>query len=242
MTFVHRVAAVGGREVRLGLWVEALSAWPALAWARELEAAVRGAARRETEALAAYLPLLDLSEVGARAGPGRLAGVLDAAREAELEACLLVLESPGRSAAADSLGPPPDPVLESLTLGHRKAAARGLRGPLLDRVLKDPDPRVVAEVLRNPRLRESEVLAIASRRPCPEEVLRRLVRAEAWICRPAVRRAVALNPYAPPRLAIALLPTLSSADLLEVADQGVLHEAVRAAALVVRGWGSGRVT
>jgi len=104
MTFLHRVAAVQGREVRLGLWAEALSAWPALAWARELEAAIRGAARRETEALAAYLPLLDFSGEWRPDGPGRLADALTAAREAELEACLLVLESPGRSAAAEHSG------------------------------------------------------------------------------------------------------------------------------------------
>ncbi|MBI5443448.1 MAG: hypothetical protein HY900_19820, partial [Deltaproteobacteria bacterium] len=117
------------------------------------------------------------------------------------------------------------------------AAARGLRGPLLDRLLKDPDPRVVREILRNPRLRESEVLAIASRRPCPTDVLRWLARAEAWIFRPAVRRALVLNPFTPPELSLALLPTLSATELLEVADQGPVHRAIRAGAETVREWG-----
>lgn len=235
--FVRRVASVEGRESRLALWAEALATLSPAEAAGELEGVLRGSVRRCGQCLTAYLPLVDLGEVSARAGAGRLAGVLEVARSAEFEACALVLESHGRAAAPEALGPPPDPVLESLTLGHRKAAARGPRGPLLDRLLRDPDPRVVAQVLMNPRLREAEVLAIASRRPCPVEVFRLLARAEAWICRPSVRRAVALNPHAPLGLAVALLPTLTRPELLELAAEPTVPEALRWAATAVRAWG-----
>lgn len=234
---VRRIVSVLGREARLALWAEALAALPPPEAARELDEVVRGAAARGEECLVAYLPLVDLCDLAARVGAGRLADVLEAAREADREASLLILESHGRSGLPAELGPPPDPVLDTLTLGHRKAAARGLRGPLLDRILRDPDPRVVAEVLRNPRLRESEVLAIASRRPCPAEVFHLLARAEAWVCRPAVRRAVALNPCAPLALAVALLPTLTAPELADLAGQPSLPEALRWAARTVRGWG-----
>jgi hypothetical protein len=129
--------------------------------------------------------------------------------------------------------------LDSRTLGQRKAAARGRRSPLLDRLLTDPDPRVVREVLRNPRLREWEVVAIASRRPCPGEVLELLAASETWLRRPAVRRAMVFNPHTPPRLALALAVLLTAPELGEVAQRERLHPAVRDGAVQILGWRRG---
>lgn len=232
---LRRLAAVD-EAARLPLWAEAIAAGGARFGAEVLERAVRGAALRETAAVAAYAPLLDVPALTERVGPGRMADVLAAAREAELEGCLLLLEHPGPPARRESLGPPPDPVLETLSLGHRKAAARGSRGTLLDRLLRDPDPRVVGELLRNPHLREGEVLAMASRRPCPEEVFWLLVRAGYWLRRPAVQHAVVLNPYAPPGLAVALAVLLADPALDAVRQEKGLHPAVREGALAILGW------
>lgn len=232
----RRIASIEGRDARLALWAEALVRLDPAEAARELDLAVRGVWAGDSWALAAYLALVDLPSISDRTGPGRLAAVLEAARDDDLAACLLLLEDPGRRKATESLGPPPDPVVESLTLGHRKTAARGPRNPLLDRLLKDPDARVVAELLRNPRLREVEVLAIASRRPCPDGVFWHLARSEVWLRRPPVRRAVVQNPYAPPRLAVPLLVTLSRLDVAEIAEQEGLHPGVRAGAREVLGW------
>jgi hypothetical protein len=190
----------------------------------------------DPDATVAYLPLLDLPRFSELAGPDRLAAVLLEARAAASEGCVLLLEYPGPSRDSGDLAAPPDPLIERLSLGHRKTAARGVRGPTLDRILQDPDPRVVEELLRNPRLRESEVLAIAARRPSLERVFWSLARCERWIQRPAVRRAVALNPYAPPRLAAAVVVTLGERDLLDIAGEAGLHPAVRDAALLVTEW------
>jgi FXSXX-COOH protein len=233
---MRRLAAVPGDEARRALWAEALETLPAAVAAHVLDRVVREAARRRPEAVAAYLPLLDLPALAERVGPGALAAILAAAQAEEREGCLLLLEYGGAPAARGDVGPPPDPLLESLTLGHRKTAARGPRSSVLDRVLRDPDPRVVGEVLRNPRLREGEVLAIASRRPCPEAVFWLLPRRSGWLRRPAVQRAVVQNPYAPPRLAAALCPLLRDPDLEEVANDEGLHPAVREGALLVLSW------
>jgi hypothetical protein len=233
---IRRISAVEGRQSRLALWGEALRALPPEDAAGSLDRAVRRAALRDSRAWAAFLPLLDLPALKERVGPGRLSAVLLAAREADQEGALLLLEHPGPALGRSQLGPPPDPVLETLSLGHRRAAARGPRKPLLDRILKDPDVRVVAEVLRNPRLRESEVLAIASRRPCPEPVFRLLVRAESWIRRPAVQVALVQNPFAPPQLAAVLTALLADPVLSEVSSERGLHPAVRDGALRVLAW------
>ncbi len=230
-----RIAAVAGSEARLALWAEQAAGTPAAA-ARAFDQVVRAAAARNEVAVAAYLPLLDLPGLARRSAPGCLAAVLDAAQELALEGCLLLLEHPGPARRPADLGPPPDPLLEGVTLGHRKAAARGGRSALLDRLLRDPDPRVAVEVLRNPRLREAEVVAVAARRPCGEAVFRALARSERWIRRPAVRVALASNPHAPPQLAAALTVLLTEPELGELANDSGLHPAVRDGARQVLRW------
>ncbi len=233
---LRALASLDTVDVRLARWAEMLRAQGPEASARLLDDTVRGAALREPDALRAYLPLLDLSALSEQAGAGRLAEVLEAARADDREGCLLLLEYPGAARRLESEKPVSDPVLAEVSLGHRKAAARGVRGSLLERILKDPDPRVVAEVLRNPRLRESEVLAIASRRPCPPAVFDSIVRTGSWVTRPAIQRAIAFNPYAPPRLASALCVLLASPDLVAVSNDGGLHPGVRDGALQVLRW------
>jgi hypothetical protein len=233
---IRRIASVEGRAARLNLWAETVRVRTAVEAASLLEALVRRASIRDPDATAAYLPLLDLPTFTELASPGRLASVTVAAQEQGDEGCLLLLEHPGPSPAPQHAGPPPDPAIEVLTLGHRKTVARSRRSPMLERVLKDPDPRVVAEMLRNPGLRESEVLAVASRRPCPEEVFWLLTRAERWIRRSTVRRAMAANPHSPPRLAGALVVLLPEPDLVDIAQDEGLHSVVRSGALLVLKW------
>lgn len=131
----------------------------------------------------------------------------------------------------DDAGPRRDAELGGLTLGHRKQLARTERAP--DRVRRlalDDDPRVIAELLLNPRVTEPLVVAIAARRPVPVEVLRQVIRSPRWGVRRLVRRALALNPYSPPSLVNPLLAQLDATDLREVAASTVLHPAVRDAA------------
>jgi hypothetical protein len=233
--FGRVVAAAGVHSVRQGLWCEALRSREPPEAARMVDIAVRRA-RGGAEGLAVYLPLVDYRTLREKVGEARLQAVREAARAEGCDAALLPLEDLGPPGGPDRIGPPPDPICDRMTLGHRKAAARGMRSPLLERLLKDPDPRVVAQALRNPRLVEREVVSIASRRPCPEDVFHHLAASPRWIARAAVQRAVTLNPYAPPRLAAALLVCLPGEDLLEIAKTKGLHPAVRCGALEVRRW------
>lgn len=235
-TWLRHLTAVPGLGLRRALWGECLRRGPATAAARRLEGVVMGAAVGQSAAVAAYLPLVDLPSLVAAAGARALGNVLLAARKLDLPGCQLLLEHPGPPVVSPGLGPPPDPLLETVSLGQRKTVARGRRSPLLERLRADPDPRVVREVLRNPRLREWEVVAIASRRPCPVPVFQFLTAGETWVLRPAVRRAIVQNPYAPPQLAVALAVLATTPELAEVVETERLHPALRAGAVQFLKW------
>ena len=98
---------------------------------------------------------------------------------------------------------------------------------------------MVREVLRNPRLREWEVVAIASRRPCAGAVFQLLAASETWVQRPAVRRAMVFNPHAPTRLAVALAVLLNAPELEAVAEREQLHPALRDGAVEILTWRRG---
>jgi len=124
-----------------------------------------------------------------------------------------------------------DSRLAHLTLGHKKAMARAQRDPdLLARLAAEGDPVVVRELLRNARLTEPFVVRIASRRPCRSGTLRCVFEARRWRTRPAVALALARNPFVETELALKLLGSLGTADLRDIARDGVLHPLVRAVA------------
>ncbi len=132
-----------------------------------------------------------------------------------------------------------DDLIESLTLGERKAKARTFDKNLLARLMFDPDASVVRVLLGNPRLTEQDVLRLASRRPNRPDALSEIARVPRWLCRPAVQRSLILNPYSPVRLTVTLLPLLSPNELVEVSRDRSLHRLTCAAARVLlelRGW------
>ena len=117
----------------------------------------------------------------------------------------------------------------TLTLGERKAMARGGRRDVLAALLRDPDASVIKNLLENPRLTEKDVVTVAARRPVRGDVLRALF-ASKWLARYHVRRALVLNPHMPGDLAIRLVGTLAASDLRAVADDAQLAPPVRAQA------------
>ena len=147
------------------------------------------------------------------------AAVLDGRREV----ALMLLESappaPGTEALAHKLDDarPLVPTGRALTLGERKSLARGHRRELLLQLLRDPHPDVVAILLGNPHLTESDVVRLASRRPMLPDSLTIIAASERWRFRPAVRRALVLNPFTPMPLAARLMTTLSDRDLDAIA-------------------------
>lgn len=141
----------------------------------------------------------------------------------------------GSASPPEDEPPPPEPerpLLPSgrpLTLGERKALARGPLGRHLSRLLVDPDDQVIRVLLENPHLTERDVITIATRRPTRGAVLRTIF-ASRWLLRAAVKRALVKNPYTPGILAAALLPTLPRAELTALAHDASLSPPLRAAA------------
>lgn len=120
-----------------------------------------------------------------------------------------------------------DAKLSSLPLGVMRSRARLTRNvDELERLAIVSNPLVVREVLKNPRLTEPLVVRIAARRPARPEPLVEIWRS-VWSLRPAVRRALALNPYLPPEVGAKVLPLLTRADLEDVKTDGGVHAALR---------------
>lgn len=117
--------------------------------------------------------------------------------------------------------------MELITLGERRAMAKGWIKDKLDRLLSDPDPKVISNLLDNPRVTEVELLKIASKRPNSPEILRLISTHRRWGLRYNIKKALVQNPYTPPRISMGLLEFLFVQDLKEIAGDGSLHPQVR---------------
>lgn len=226
----HRLAALPEPAMREAVLVELLGAMPPAEAVHALAELQEGAMRTRTPAY--------LVAVGAIAGalervPYALRrNLYEAAKSANLDdvARLFFSAPPPKHEP-----PPPGPEQyvpgagRTLTLGERKALARGGRRELLSALLRNPDASVIANLLENPRLTERDVLAVASRRPVRGDVLR-VLSASRWVTRYHVKRALVLNPYTPGNLAVRLVGTLFANDLRLVAADAQLAEPVRAQA------------
>ncbi len=121
-----------------------------------------------------------------------------------------------------------DAKLFNMPLGYLKQQARLTKNPdELARLAVASNPTVVREVLKNPRLTEAVVVRIAARRPARPEPLTEIWLSARWSQRPAVRRALVLNPYLPPEVGAKIVPLLLHAELQEVAEDSGLHLALR---------------
>ena len=120
-----------------------------------------------------------------------------------------------------------DREMRALTLGERKAMARGRNADVLARLAQDHDPAVVRNLLENPRCTEREALLAASRRPARAVVLQEIFRSRKWGVNRRVRKALAQNPYSPPALAVQALSLLAAQDLREISADATLVSEVR---------------
>jgi hypothetical protein len=120
--------------------------------------------------------------------------------------------------------------MEHVTLGQRRAMSKLQAKDTLDRMLSDPDPVVIGNILANPRVTEKEVLKIASKRPNSPAILDLLAGHRVWSKRYAVIKAIVSNPYSLPRTAVALLELMLAQDLRKTAGDATLHPLVRGGA------------
>jgi len=145
------------------------------------------------------------------------------AKEADLESVTLLLYSSQPSSVTFTRR---EEQLE-LTLGHRKWMARSTDRDVLHRLLANPEPEVINNLLDNPRITERDVVRLAARRPAFSEVQFEVFASPRWIRRYNVKRALVLNPYTPTELTFRLVGFLNRRDLRLVISSPGLPESLR---------------
>lgn len=184
----------------------------------------------DRRALRVCLGLLDRNRLARVLAAETLDAVAAAAQASGHPSAGLFVEDGRRSdAEEDEVVPrPKEPV------GYRISQARRPVAALVERLLFDPDPRVVQTALGNPRLTEAEVLKLAASRRSVPEALEAIAQDDRWIVRYPVKVALAANPATPARVILALLPHLMRQDLKDLALRASREDVrARAAALLV---------
>lgn len=112
--------------------------------------------------------------------------------------------------------------LASLTLGERKQLSRQVEGSYLEMLVFDEDPLVIASLLSNPKLRERDVVRLASRQGAPARVLEEVCKSKKWSVHYPVRKALVFNPSTPQVYALGFVRHLTQADLRSLLQKGRL--------------------
>jgi hypothetical protein len=119
------------------------------------------------------------------------------------------------------------PADRPLTLGERKSLARTHRRDKLLLLIRDPHPQVVAILLDNPHVTESDIVRIAAMRPAVPESLAKIAAHPRWSVRHPVKRALVLNPSTPLADAIRITTTLRAVEIEELAGDHALPDELR---------------
>jgi hypothetical protein len=106
--------------------------------------------------------------------------------------------------------------INKLTLGERVASARRCNGTLAKALMFDPELSVFEALLTNSRLREEDLVSLASSPRATPEQLRMLSDDRKWSYRYAIRKALVLNPSTPRAAAASQLRHLRRNDLREI--------------------------
>jgi hypothetical protein len=225
------LALLGGvrdPKMRLRRFADDLETRPIAEAASALAHVVARMAAQDARVLEAADGLLDRAGLCRLLGEAWVEEVRRCLEHAEARAAALVLTETARRAGEDA-PPPVEPV------GVRVALARQPVRRLVERLLFDPEPRVVGTLLGNARLTEGDVVKLAASRRAEPGVLEAIARDGRWVARYPVKLALASNPATPGRIAAALLPYLLARDLRDLALTGP-GPAVReqAASLLVR--------
>jgi hypothetical protein len=113
-----------------------------------------------------------------------------------------------------------DTLLENrvgkLAIGEKIGAAKRCSAALIKIFLFDPDPRVFASLLVNQRVREVDLLLLASSERASVEKLQLLSKDYKWSYRYAIRKALAMNPITPRAIAASQLRFLTARDLRDI--------------------------
>jgi hypothetical protein len=129
--------------------------------------------------------------------------------------------------------------LPALSVGEKASIARSASQRVLQVLRADPTPRVIAALLDNPRLVESDLIPLAAGETTRPQVLSVLIAHRKWGSRYPVRAAVVRNRHTPLALALQHLPMLKKADLRAVAADTHLPLSLRRRAELLSGQAAG---
>jgi hypothetical protein len=117
-----------------------------------------------------------------------------------------------------------------VTVGEKRQMARRNNRQMIDRLLLDPNPLVVEQLLENPNVRQKDVLMVSTKRPNTPEILLKIALHRRWYKRQEIRYSVVMNPYNGTGLSLKLLPTLGIQKLRKVKNSTTLHPTILEAA------------
>jgi hypothetical protein len=125
--------------------------------------------------------------------------------------------------------------LPKLAMGEKVSLARRASAGVIAQLRHDPNPRVIAALLDNPRLTEGLLLPLLSSATAAPQVLQLVAADPRWGPRYPVRLAVARNPHTPVETVLRTLPLLRKIDLKGVGADARLAAAVRQRARLLAG-------
>jgi len=120
--------------------------------------------------------------------------------------------------------------LRDLRLGERVALARIATPAVIQRLLGAGEPKVLAPLLDNPRLREEDLLGALRRPDPPLDLIHAVAASSRWSERYFVRVELALQAKTPLPIAMLQLSSLVKRDLRRVAEARGLRPLVQVAA------------
>lgn len=135
--------------------------------------------------------------------------------------------------------PTPPAALEHATVQARPPALeanekmhQALRGNRDERaaILRENNPALHVQVLRNPGLQLDEVAAIAKMRTVAPELLKQISDKREWVQRPEIALALVRNPKTPVPIAIRMLDHIGPAELRQLAKDQHTRTAIQHAA------------
>ena len=154
--------------------------------------------------------------------------LFESALEGEREGVMFLLRDPPNHMALKKGVRLPEvrlPIQRDTTLGERRTMGR-VHATLWKPLINDPNPLVLREVLRNPRVQIKDVQSIASRRPSLDCLIDEVVANVRWIREMRVREAIVRNPFTKTGTALRFLPTLNFAIIHQISRAGTIHDSV----------------
>jgi len=231
---IARLKALRDPRIRVLALIEALRDGDSATWVHTLAAVMTRAHLKDDPDAAEALEALAHAAADPALSYEVRARLYAAATEQRLPALarLFLVASPATMShreLAKSLAPerPLKPTGRPLTLGERKALARTHDREQILLLIRDPHPAVIAILLDNPHVTESDIVRIASARPAVPSSLATVAAHARWSVRHPVKRALVLNPSTPLADAIRIATTLRVQELRELAADVSLPEALR---------------